>query len=461
MDIDKIFFDNLKEDYAGFADYSKYENNILIIGGWSVLFSENNTLPHTIYVLYNNTVIAESNLFSVERPDVQEVNGQNIPLMCGFEVSIPVKYKSKLDYLEVFVESEKGLYHLSRFTGFLSQVELIGKCNLRCPQCPSVIYSDFHNKSLDRIDIDLIKPLFEQARTLCFDGFGEVLLSKEMEYAFQSVPYSKPLIFHTNGMLLNRYFDLLLKYAPPLRNVIVSIDSLNKELYSIIRKPGNLDKVLNNTKTLFNLRNKSKQEYPKIIPNMIIMKSNYHEIKDFIDLASTLDNVLELIHLYDIDKLDTSDFDYENEKIKYSSDEYHKVLHESLEYAKEKNVHVYFSGSVTSEECTSDLSSNYIGECKSLKDCHYKDMGRCIQADGKYMFCVWQTSPVFDWKATNNVDPHENERALKVMSMLNKGEIPFECSGAGCQYVHERLSSESNPNSEAMKLKKGGWSSVK
>lgn len=462
MYIDKSFFNQLKLDYAGFADYSRYENDILAIGGWSVLFSENNQLPSMVYVLFNNQIIGQTNVLTIDRADVQEVNGGNIPLECGFEAIIPSSYHDKLNYIEVFVESKNALYQLNRFSGFLSQVELCGKCNLRCPQCPSVIYSSFHNKELDKSSLDLMKPLFEQARSICFDGFGEALLAKELEYAFSSIPYSKDLIFHTNGMLLDRHSDMILKYSLPLRKIIVSIDSLQKDLYAVVRKDGDLDKVLKNVKELFELRNSRGQNYPKIIPNMIIMKSNFQEIKAFVDLAATLDNTLELIHLYDIDKLDVEDstFEYENEKIKYTQKEYTESLNDALEYAKEKNVHVYFSGSVTSEE-NCDSTSNYIGKEKKLSECPYKDNGRCTQADGKFMFCVWQTSPVFDWKETNNVDPHQNVRALKVMEMLNNDTIPYECSGAGCQYVHGRLSDETNDDILPEKFVKGGWSAVK
>lgn len=456
MKINKDFFKNLSLDYAGFFDYSTFENEVLKVGGWSVLFSENNTLAKKIHVLFNNELISTTTEFNTDREDVN-IAYPNSPQKCGFIVEIDGIYKDKIDYLEIFVESEEALYSLNRFSGFLSQVEISGKCNLRCPQCPSVIYSSFHNQLLTKKDLDLIEPLFQQARSICFDGFGEALLSKELDYAFSKVPYSKDLIFHSNGMLINKNIDLILDNALPLRKIIVSIDSLSPELYPIVRKGGELSTVLDNIKLLKNARDKRKQKFPFIIPNMIIMNSNYNEIKDFVDLAYTLDKKLELIHLYDLDKMDNeqSDFLYENEKVKHSLKEYKKVIAESLQYAKEKGVEVYFSGSVTTE----DEDEKYIGKKKELKECHYKKNGRCVQADGKFMFCVWQTSPVFDWKTTNNINPDNNERAKKVMHMLDNNIIPYECSGAGCQYVYGRKSDEIKDNKEV--FEKGGWSATK
>lgn len=459
VEITKEFFENLSLEYAGFFDHDEYEGGILTIGGWSVLFAENNNIANKIYVLFNNEIIAVSNEFNVDRDDVK-IAYPDAPLKCGFTVEIDAIFKDKLDFLEIFVESDNFLYSLNKFNGFLSQVELSGKCNLRCPQCPSVM-NGFHNQLLSKKDIDLIDPLFKQARSICFDGFGEILLTKEEElnYAFSKIPYSKDLKFHTNGMLINKRIDLILDNALPLRQVIVSIDSLSPDLYPVLRKGGKLPVVLDNVKLLKKAREERGQKFPIIIPNMIILNSNYKEIKDFIDLASTLDNKLELIHLYDLEKMDNedSDFKYESEKIKHNLKKYKEFLSESLEYAKEKGVEVYFSGSVTSEDEQED--EEYIGEKKELKDCHYKTNGRCLQADGKFMFCVWQTSPIFDWKATNNVDPNKNERAKKVMDLLDNNIIPFECSTAGCPYVYGRESKENKD--EKVILVKGGWSATK
>lgn len=456
MKITKEFFKNLSLDYVGFFDHNEYIDDILTVGGWSVLFPENNQLAKKIYVFFNDELIATSEEFDIDREDV-ETAYPNVPKKCGFSINIDREYRDKIDFLEVFVESEKYLYQLNKFSGFLSQIELSGKCNLRCPQCPSVIYSSFHNKLLTKNDLDLITPLFQQARSICFDGFGEILLSNELEYAFSKIPYSKDLIFHTNGMLINKNIDLILDNALPLRKIIVSIDSLSPELYSIVRKGGELKVVLENIRLLKETRDERKQRFPIIIPNMIIMNSNYNEIKDFVDLAYTLDKKLELIHLYDLDKMNNeeSDFLYENEKIKHHIKEYKEAINESLEYAKEKGVEIYFSGSVTSDEGNDE----FIGTKKELSECHYKTKGRCLQADGKFMFCVWQTSPIFDWKATNNVDPNKNERAKKVMNMLNSNIIPYECSGAGCQYVYGRKSDDIKENQEL--FEKGGWSATK
>lgn len=456
MKITKEFFKKLSLEYAGFFDHNEYVDGILTIGGWSILFSENNQLAKKIYVLFNNEIISTSEEFNIDREDVEKIY-PSASRKCGFSIKVDTKYKDKIDFLEIFVESDRYLYQLNKFSGFLSQIELSGKCNLRCPQCPSVIYSSFHNKLLTKNDLDLITPLFQQARSICFDGFGEILLSNELEYAFSKIPYSKDLIFHTNGMLINKNIDLILDNALPLRKIVVSIDSLSPKLYPIVRKGGELKVVLENIRLLKRIRDERSQKFPIIIPNMIIMNSNYNEIKDFVDLSFTLDKKLELIHLYDLDKMNSedSDFLYENEKMKHHIKEYKKVINESLEYAKEKGVEIYFSGSVTSDEGNDE----FIGTKKELSECHYKTKGRCLQADGKFMFCVWQTSPIFDWKATNNVDPNKNERAKKVMNMLNNNIIPYECSGAGCQYVYGRKSDDIKENLEV--FEKGGWSATK
>lgn len=458
--IDKLFLDaKLMPYFAGVIDRLIIENNIVFFNGWSVVVNENNSAPSKVYVLLGETILYVIDKMNVVRDDVADLYSLNKTLNYGFSGQFILDDIDNIEKLEIFVESLSGkFYHIAKNNGKSVQVELCGKCNLRCAACPSVAYSSFNNQDLTKEDIELISPLFEKAGSICFDGFGEALMSKQLENALSCIPFTKELVFHTNGMLLAEKMEVLIDVGLPLRKIIVSMDSLDSKQYSFLRKGGDLTKVIGNIKSFRQMRDSRKQRFPKIVPNMMVMKSTLSQIRSFIDLAAELDHMLELILLYDTEKMseNVASFNYENENIRNVIDQYYEVMEKELKYAKSKNVHIYFSGSVTSIDKENTLT-NYVGKTSEIKNCPQIGNATCLSADGKFMFCIWQTSPVFDWKVTNNVDPMKNDRALKVIDMARNNIIPHECSGAGCQFIAKRLSTEEYDNTFLTEKFRGGW----
>jgi hypothetical protein len=138
-----------------------------------------------------------------------------------------------------------------------------------------------------------------------------------------------------------------------------------------------------------------------------------------------------------------------------NSKEIASTLNEAIRYGKAKGVSAIFCGAVP-EAISGEVDEyGYLGTREDIRTCPYVDCSAALQLDGKFMYCVWQTFPMFDWKKENCVDAMQNTRALKVREMIKAGVIPYECSGAPCPYVGRRLSTEPKP---AKHLEfSGGW----
>ncbi len=160
-------------------------------------------------VVHDKDIICyvEPSGINVDRQDVLDAHKLEGPLKCGFDIELPARLvPGGAENLFVFAESPNGeLRQLVRYKDHAKtlQLELTGRCNLRCPMCPSVSFSTFHNQDLSLEDLDIIQPLLSQIDSMCLDGFGEVLLAKRLEDYLAAIPWSKFVVFHTNGLLLD------------------------------------------------------------------------------------------------------------------------------------------------------------------------------------------------------------------------------------------------------------------
>lgn len=465
------FFSKFKLGDAGFIDNINGDGSgDIVITGWSCCLEETiPDVPDYLLLVYGDKIIAKVDAFNQTRQDVHAALPQ-VPENCGFSVRIQTKRcGTPFDplQLEAFAVSHSGFMfqlHKEQKHCFLLQLEPTGLCNLRCPQCPNTIYSGFNNKDISIEDIALVEPLIHKASTICYDGFGEFFMSKNIWEALAITPLKSHVLVHTNGMLAHHHFDQILNNAPPLRQLVFSLDSLQPKRYNIIRKGGDIDKVLYNMRELKLLRDARNQRLPFIVPNMKIMNLNFDELYAFVDLAAELDGFLELIYLYDPVKLagqealtGEADFmlSYERQQPRYHAPEVARTLKDALAYGKSRGVVTHFAGAIT-EAISGEIDENgYMASHRPLYECPMVDCSAALQLDGKFMYCVWQTSPVFDWRKEGTVNATTNARAKAVREMIKNDRIPHECSGACCHFVHRRMSDEQVPQSANNYC--GGW----
>lgn len=162
-------------------------------------------------------------------------------------------------------------------------VTLTSRCNIRCRTCG--LWSSPWD--IPRKTVDEVIALYPYLERLVWLG-GEVFLCEYFDEMFEKAlafPQLQQQII-TNGVILNqRWIERII--GAKNTELTFSVDGVTKEVYEYIRVGSNFEKLITNIK----LANKIKQEVCSKTPlrmNTVIMKSNYHQLEDFIELARDL-----------------------------------------------------------------------------------------------------------------------------------------------------------------------------
>ncbi|MHB0971998.1 MAG: radical SAM/SPASM domain-containing protein [Thermoanaerobaculia bacterium] len=124
-------------------------------------------------------------------------------------------------------------------------LELTSKCNLRCGMCPLPVlrrpYEDMDWPLVEKAERE-IHGLGLQLKWL--HEMGEPLLYRQIDDAIRLFPEAS---LSTNGLLLTKEMGARL-LATPLRRIRICVDSINPEVYPIVRTGGDFDKLVELTR---------------------------------------------------------------------------------------------------------------------------------------------------------------------------------------------------------------------
>jgi len=169
-------------------------------------------------------------------------------------------------------------------------IEPINHCNLSCPECPTGNGSMIRNKT--RIDLNmhhrLIDELGKKLYSIIYYFQGEPFLNTDL---FEMIDYAATkniyTITSTNGHYLNAAnSEKIIKSG--LDKLIVSLDGINQETYSLYRKNGNFNKVIEGLKTIVETKKRLKSKSPKIVLQFLVLKTNQHQVEEAKILAKNL-----------------------------------------------------------------------------------------------------------------------------------------------------------------------------
>jgi len=159
-------------------------------------------------------------------------------------------------------------------------VEPTTSCNLRCPECPSGLRS--FTRATGKMDTTLFSHIVDELHpwlsnlTLYFQGepFLHPSFTGLVAYASQKNVFTNT---STNGHYLTeqRCREVI---ESGLDRIIISIDGTTQETYEQYRKGGNLERVLEGTKTLVAMRQKLRSLTPFIQIQFLVVKPNEHQI---------------------------------------------------------------------------------------------------------------------------------------------------------------------------------------
>lgn len=169
-------------------------------------------------------------------------------------------------------------------------IEPTTSCNLRCPECPSGLRS--FTRPTGMLETDLFKKTIDESA-----AFASYLL-----LYFQGEPYLHPDFAHmvsyahqkglytatsTNAHYLNDE-SARKTVESGLDRLIISIDGTTQKTYESYRVGGNLEKVIEGTRTLINWKKKLSSQTPYVIFQFLVVRPNEHQINDVQTLGKEL-----------------------------------------------------------------------------------------------------------------------------------------------------------------------------
>ncbi len=186
-------------------------------------------------------------------------------------------------------------------------VEPTTSCNLRCPECPSGLRAFSRNTGM--LDLDLFQNILDQlSPTLLYLNLyfqGEPLLHPKF---FELVRMAKRKKIFTNTST-NAHFlkeeNSKALVGSGLDRLIISLDGITPETYRNYRVGGQLDKVLEGTKTLVEAKRLSSSKTPLIFFQFLVSRQNEHEIPEARKLAKEMgvDGILfKSMQVMDLDR---------------------------------------------------------------------------------------------------------------------------------------------------------------
>lgn len=192
-----------------------------------------------------------------------------------------------------------------------------GQCNLKCTMCDIWM---MQNGLYDEIGF------WERAETEFFPHIkevemlsGEPFIQKDTYRLIDQISAVNPDVlwsFTTNGhWKLNKAIKEKLDKIK-VKNIILSIDSLDPNLYSKIRKEGDLDVVLKNLMALKEYDQERRERGLsglELSVHFLVMKNNLHELPALVDFVDKYDLRLTVNNCYEPKELSLWDYDPERE----------------------------------------------------------------------------------------------------------------------------------------------------
>jgi wyosine [tRNA(Phe)-imidazoG37] synthetase (radical SAM superfamily) len=173
---------------------------------------------------------------------------------------------------------------------YMFTVSSSGRCNLKCVMCQAEQKYVRNDDMLDeKIFTETLPEILPGLSRLYLMGNGEVFFNAHSRKFLQNLdPEKYPLLkidLLTNGTLFTPKLWETISHNK-FDNIVVSIDAATKETYQYIRKNGNWDTLRRNLDLIGELR--AKNVFTRFSICFCVMKSNYKEMKQFVELGKTI-----------------------------------------------------------------------------------------------------------------------------------------------------------------------------
>jgi len=166
-------------------------------------------------------------------------------------------------------------------------------CNLSCPSCRKhVIVETDRREEILAIQSKLESQLLKNARVLAISGDGDAFGSPFYRRWLQTMsrakmPHLKQITLHTNAQLwtCEIWNTIPMEIREIINSTIISIDAATAHTYSINRRGGDFEKLLNNLEFISLLRTGGPLKHLRI--SMVVQMNNFMEMPAFIRLGKS------------------------------------------------------------------------------------------------------------------------------------------------------------------------------
>lgn len=198
--------------------------------------------------------------------------------------------KKYRNYLSTFLQDCDTANFQPKGFPFKLQIEPTNKCNLHCPLCP--VGSNKLERESKHMTFDMFRSIIDDMEQyllfLILWNWGEPFtnpeLPKMIRYAHE---HGIKTVTSTNAHFLSNEDYVRQIFESGLTTLIVAIDSLEDEKYTIYRKGGKLEIATLGLKNLTRMKKELGSE-TQINLRMIVMRQNEHEVDRMREFAKAV-----------------------------------------------------------------------------------------------------------------------------------------------------------------------------
>jgi len=234
----------------------------------------------------------------------QAVLNNNLGKVCNFDYCPHAISREYIDLESVKTDDEKFNFIIDQIIAgktelesppYMFTVSSSVRCNLNCVMCQADhINSKSDNFLEEKIFSEMLPEILPDLSRLYLMGNGEVFFNPHSRRLLQTLDANRypslTIDLLTNGNLFTRKLWETISHNR-YGAIGVSIDAATRETYHCIRKNGNWDTLRQNLDLISELR--AKNVFSSFSIYFCVMKSNYKEMKQFVELGKSLgcDNI--------------------------------------------------------------------------------------------------------------------------------------------------------------------------
>lgn len=182
-------------------------------------------------------------------------------------------------------EAKEGKIQLESFPKRIV-CEMTSACNIHCKMCGREA-TDFKPTIFDYDWLNVFEPISDSVGELTLLGWGEPTLNPRFkDFLKWAYDHKMQKFFCTNGTKLNELKDAIFDYHTEL--LTVSLDGADAETNNRIRCGADFDKITENIREIVSEKERRGVDYPYLSIVMTMMDSNYHQLPEYVKLASDL-----------------------------------------------------------------------------------------------------------------------------------------------------------------------------